>query len=329
MTEQTPLYHVERSDAHMLTSVTCTSIIGSPDRSADQLSEWQDHELYMGSLISSPPALSAAAAAAQAHDVADSAACAAAAFASEADPNAIAIERFVRYGGVDSVDEARRVVRWLLVRGVLIEQRNVSAGGAATPFHRVLYASEGPMGPIGRVAAFLDVPLLSKILLTLSVARPPTSEGGFDSSYTVENMLAGTKVWLTKPIFAGRDAENVILRVADGSRVTSFELATNKLIGGTCEVSIESVDAGGNPLGTLVAWQSCGVGSFGGRPSTYTPKTFPVVTSATEFLITLRLRRIDMRLGHTAAGLAICHARGTPPRLRTKTSPPHRKHDVD
>ena len=235
--------------------------------------------------------------------------------ASGADLNAVAIDTFVRYGCmfVESVDQVKTAVRWLIVRGILIEERKVGAGGAATPFHRILAASEGAMGPIGRVALFLDVPLLVPQEVTMCVTRQATSEDCSSMLGGSESMLAGEMcfgVWMTKPIPAGQ-TENVTVCAADGSRVTSFELAT---IGhNVSEVSIESVDAEDNPLETLVAWQSCGTCSASGEvfnPSDYAPKMFPVVSSATKFRITIR--HTSVRSTYIAAGLAVCRAHGSP-----------------
>ena len=258
--------------------------------------------------------VAAADAAAQECGYPDSAARAIADVASGADLNAVAIDTFVRYGCtfVNSVDQVKIAVRWLIVRGILVEERKVGPGGAATPFHRILAASEGTMGPIGRVALFLDVPLLHEQEVTLCVTRAATSD--MAKGVMKGGMRFG--VWLTMPIPAGQ-TENVIICAADGSRVTSFELATiahtgsELMTGYVSEVSIESVDVEGNPLETLVTWQSCGVCS--GEVfslSDYTPKRFPVVTSAIKFRITLRHNY--MSSGNMAAGLAICRAHGSP-----------------
>ena len=98
----------------------------------------------------------------------NSSARAAADVASGADPSAVAIDTYVRFGGVDKKEDVRHVVRWLLLRGLLIEGRNIEGRCTAcccckiadAPLHRVLFATESVLGPIGRVASLLDVPLL-------------------------------------------------------------------------------------------------------------------------------------------------------------------------
>ena len=51
----------------------------------------------------------------------------------------------------------RSAKRWLLIRGLLIEGRNIGEGGANSPLHRVLTASVGTTAALGRVASFLSV----------------------------------------------------------------------------------------------------------------------------------------------------------------------------
>lgn len=104
--------------------------------------------------------LARANAAAEALGFPHSAARAAADVASGADLNAAAIDTFMRHGAVRSSDDARRVVRLMLLRGMLVELRNVGTGGADTPLRELLVSSTGPLVGLGRVAAFLDVPLL-------------------------------------------------------------------------------------------------------------------------------------------------------------------------
>ena len=90
----------------------------------------------------------------------NSSARAAADVASGADTSAVAIDTYVRFGGVDKKEDVRHVVRWLLLRGLLIEGCNIEGKIADAPLHRVLFATESVLGPIGRVASLLDVPLL-------------------------------------------------------------------------------------------------------------------------------------------------------------------------
>jgi len=106
-------------------------------------------------------AVAAADAAAQAHGFPNSAIRAFADSASGADSSAVAIDTFLRYGGVRSVDDGRHVVRRLILLGLLIEVRRVENDVANAPLHRVLCATESALGPLGRVAAFImDVKLL-------------------------------------------------------------------------------------------------------------------------------------------------------------------------
>jgi hypothetical protein len=90
--------------------------------------------------------------------------------------DAAELDAFVRNGcvSVSTAEEARRARRWLLVRGIMIERRNISATGANTPLHRLLVASVGVTAPLGRVAAFLDVPIPAH--LDVSILLPASSE---------------------------------------------------------------------------------------------------------------------------------------------------------
>jgi len=177
----------------------------------------------------------------------------------------------------------------------------------------------------------LSLSLFHSQKLTVRIGRPATSEGHAEG--TIATLLDGTNGWQTVPIPGGTSRarsggwhENVILCVADGSRVTSFELATEvwpprgQHAGDITEreVTIESIGTDGNPLETLVAWQSCGTSSTGGvrlrhdeqyPPIAYTPQTFPVVTSATSFLISVRHTNST---NTRSAGLAICRIHGSP-----------------
>ena len=100
---------------------------------------------------------------------------------SGADADAAAIDAFIRSGCrsfaigssgrtmVRTPDGERSAKRWLLVRGLLIEGRNIGEGGANTPLHRLLVASVGTTAALGRVASFLSVESEA-----LSVARMTT-----------------------------------------------------------------------------------------------------------------------------------------------------------
>ena len=118
-------------------------------------------EVWIESMIASADAN------AQELGFADSRARAAADAKSGADGDAAAIDAFIRSGcrseaigssGRTTPDEGERSAkRWLLLRGLLIEGRNISEGGANTPLHRVLAASVGTTAALGRVASFLSV----------------------------------------------------------------------------------------------------------------------------------------------------------------------------
>ena len=263
-------------------------------------------------------------------------------FASGADRNALAIDTFVRFGAVyinhpigeeggcrdvNTADHTRRVIRWLVLRGLLIDERKIGAVGANSPLRQVLCSTHGPTGPIARVAKFLTVPVYQEFpdYLHITIARPATSE--YSVEYTMSTLLArqGTRLWETAdlsnlaPAFRNPTA---IVCVADGSRVTSFEVAT--LIDGPgcldlTEMSIEAVDAAGNsldPVEILIPMQRCG--SCSGTDyhtrndwRSYTLQTFEVDTSATQFLITLRHSNVGAPNTRSYAGLAIFRARGS------------------
>ena len=67
---------------------------------------------------------------------------------------------------------------------------------------------------------YLDVAKL--VELEVGIATLPTNEYG---TYTVINMLAGKHLWLTKGM-SSLQVESVVLGVAAGSRVTSFDVAS-------------------------------------------------------------------------------------------------------
>ena len=60
---------------------------------------------------------------------------------------------------VDTEEEAQQARRDVFVRGILIEERNIGAGGATTPLHRLMMASVGACAPLGRVMSFIRVPV--------------------------------------------------------------------------------------------------------------------------------------------------------------------------
>ena len=93
---------------------------------------------------------------------------------SGADTEAMSIDTFVRSGGsgVVYVEQVAHAKRWLVLRGILIEERNVGVGGADTPLHRVLVASSGPAGILGRVASYIPVALIHKNLDQFPLYRP-------------------------------------------------------------------------------------------------------------------------------------------------------------
>lgn len=129
----------------------------------------------------------------------------------------------------------------------------------------------------------------------------------------------------------GETVGDVILGVMETSCVTRFDLASyigdqwfRRIIPNM--VSIESVQVARGepgayvqPLETLVAPQPCGThtGFRYGDPTTYTPDTFPVVSDATEFLVSI-IRGVDTNVRPvsedtprpTFSGLAICRAFG-------------------
>ena len=152
---------------------------------------------------------------------------------------------------------------------------------------------------------YLDV--AKPVALAVEIVTPPTSEYG---DFTAVNMLGGEKVWVTK-VVPTHQAESVVLGVAAGSRVTSFDVAS---VGSRsdCEMCVEEVAADGTVGATLLAWNN--YGTFSGfsdyrKPSNYTPATIAVETTATRFKVSVR---------HTygfksAVGVAIFHTTGVAP----------------
>ena len=66
---------------------------------------------------------------------------------------------------------AAEQTKLLILRGLLIEERNIGAGGASTPLHAFLAASEGPLAPLGRVVAFMRIPSTTALIKSL-LAEP-------------------------------------------------------------------------------------------------------------------------------------------------------------
>ena len=69
---------------------------------------------------------------------------------------------------------AAEKTKLMILRGLMIEERNIGAGGANTPLHEFLAASEGPLAPLGRVVAFtriISTTALIKSLLTEPVIQ--------------------------------------------------------------------------------------------------------------------------------------------------------------
>ena len=151
---------------------------------------------------------------------------------------------------------------------------------------------------------YLDV--AKPVELEVEIVTPPTSE--FDSNYTATNMLAGRKAWCTKWIPA-HQAESVVLGVADGSRVTSFEVASHWSMP-TCQMRVEEVAADGNAGASLLPWNHYGtLSGVTYKPSEHTPVTIAVETTATRFKVSVR---------HTFSssqhpGVAIFRATGAAP----------------
>jgi len=101
-------------------------------------------------------------------------------------------------------------------------------------------------------------------------------------------------VWITKGIPA-HQAESVVLGVAAGSRVTSFDVAS-VASKSELQMCVEEVAADGTVGATLVAWKHYGTRSGDYiNPSGYTPATIAVETTATRFKVSVR---------HTHSGIS-------------------------
>ena len=153
---------------------------------------------------------------------------------------------------------------------------------------------------------YLDVAKL--VELAVEIVTPATSE--FNSTYTANNMLAGTDVWFTKNMPA-HQVESVVLGVAAGSRVTSFDVASTVSMSGF-QMFVEEVAADGAVGATLIAWKHYGTCSgMGDEPSDYTPATIAVETTATRFKVSVRHTR-SFNNG-ACTGIAIFRATGVAP----------------
>ena len=103
--------------------------------------------------------------------------------------------------------------------------------------------------------------------------------------------------------------ESVVLGVAAGSRVTSFDVAS-LCSQSELQMCVEEVAADGTVGATLVAWKHYGTHSGGYKPSNYTPATIAVETTATRFKVSVRHTCTG---ANTVAGVAIFRATGVAP----------------
>ena len=157
-----------------------------------------------------------------------------------------------------------------------------------------------------RIWRYLDVAKL--VALAVEIVTWPTSE--VSSNYSATKMLAGRKVWCAK-VMPAHQVESVVLGVAAGSRVTSFDVASLWSMSES-QMCVEEVAADGAVGATLIAWKHYGTCSgMGDEPSDYTPATIAVETTATRFKVSIR----HAVLGDTSAGLAIFRATGVAPPL--------------
>ena len=184
-----------------------------------------------------------------------------------------------------SVAIARRAERRFLVRATRL-------GASQTGWTHLSFAGyrveDIPQAEMDLMTNDLDVTgeeEAAEMKLTVKILTPETST--FSSTRTVGTMLEGTNVWATKRTFAGRE-ESVILGVAAGSRVTSFDVATY-MSRSTHQMCVEEVDMDGTVRATLIPWSSYGaLCSNTGLPSDYTPATITVDTTATRFKVSAR-----------------------------------------
>ena len=99
---------------------------------------------------------------------------------------------------------------------------------------------------------YLDVAKL--VELEVEMVTPATSERTI--IFTPIKMLAGKFVWGTKDMSA-HQVESVVLGVAAGSRVTSFDVASLHSRS-EYQLCVEEVAADGTVGATLVAWKHYG-----------------------------------------------------------------------
>jgi len=166
---------------------------------------------------------------------------------------------------------------------------------------------EGPKRTIWR---YLDVP--KPVELEVEIVIPATSM--YSSIATADNMLAGRKVWWTKEMPDGdHQVESVVLGVAAGSRVTSFDVASACQYG--AQMCVEEVAADGTVGAMLIVWNDYGTfsgGFFSDKPSDYTPATIAMETTATRFKVSVRQTYISNNTNNSP-GVAIFRATGVAP----------------
>ena len=152
--------------------------------------------------------------------------------------------------------------------------------------------------------------------LEVEIVTPPTSESS--KYYTATTMLAGEKVWCTKKMPA-HQVESVVLGVAAGSHVTSFDVASYGSMDDQ-QMCVEEVAADGTIGATLVAWKHYGTHNRSyttqhsrsyNTPSNYTPATIAVETTATRFKVSVH-HTYDALQGYYT-GVAIFRATGAAP----------------
>ena len=222
---------------------------------------------------------------------------------------------YVTHGCIARVDASavKRAV-WLLSLSLAQIRIDRFAGDGGAPLSRLL-----AIVPLKiKIWNFLDVAAPSA--LSVEIAGPPTNE--YNSDYTVARMLAGTNVWYTTDLLA-RQVESVLLSVAAGSHVMSFDIASFRSAA-MLEMRVEEVDAGVAVGATIVPWRHYGtLRRAGYKPSHYTPVTIAVETTATRFKVSVRRThdgpdsgseespRVTMALP-MHAGVAIFRASGVP-----------------
>ena len=113
--------------------------------------------------------------------------------------------------------------------------------------------------------------------------------------------------------------ESVVLGVAAGSRVTSFDVASYRSTSKHTSRSerhmcVEEVAGDGTIGATLIAWKHYGMrrgrDAMGYEPSDYTPSTIAVETTATRFKVSVRHTYTG---ANTVADVAIFRATGVAP----------------